>query len=158
MTEGRGTDTLEVLGLHERGAREPGFRPGHGDQRLQQHRSSPGRCRRATTLVGSNSTNSWDVTDDNDGTGVQRKTFTFTKVGNPTGGIGIDTFSLDDGVKLVGTLDGGIGTNTLNCGEYSGYATVNITGNNAGNLHEQGVDGTIASFKGIGSFVGIAAE
>jgi hypothetical protein len=108
-----------------------------------------------TTLVGPNSTNTWTVTNTDAGTvAYGSNSFSFANVGNITGGVGNDSFLLSDANKITGTLDGGIGTNLVDLSDYGANTTVDITGNNSGNVQEVGVTGATVNFKGIGSFVG----
>jgi hypothetical protein len=89
----------------------------------------------SNTLVGPNTTCTWSIFSNNEGALVSA--LLFSSIQNLTGGTGSNTFNLDAGGSLSGTLTGGGGTNTL-----VGPNTTNtwsISGTNAGNL-----DGIIA--------------
>ncbi|MCP2729862.1 CHAT domain-containing protein, partial [Limnofasciculus baicalensis] len=83
----------------------------------------------ANTLIGANTTNTWNVTGNNSGN--INSTFTFTNFTNLQGGSDTDTFTLNGGTVTSINGDGGndtlIGDNTTN--------TWNITANNGGNLN-----------------------
>lgn len=94
------------------------------------------------TLIARNAPNSWAITGLNAGS---QDGLLFTNVENLTGGSGVDTFSFTDGQKVSGTIDGGVGGDTLN---YAGYSTpvgVNL---------QTGATTGAAKFIGVESFSG----
>jgi len=96
-----------------------------------------------TTLVGRNSTSTWNITADNTGTVGATA---FANVGNLSGGTRADTFVLADG-EVSGKIDGGAGkANVLSYAPYAMPITVDLT-----TLSATNVTGGIANF---GSFVG----
>ena len=76
------------------------------------------------TLIGPNSTNVWDVT--NNGSGDLNGTVTFSHFENLTGGSGADTFKFSAGKHISGVADGKGGNNTLNFALYTTALTVNL--------------------------------
>src|SRR5579883_1118692 len=79
------------------------------------------------TLIGPNVASAWIVTGPNSGTltagGVS---LTFSGMENVTGGSGNDSFQLLAGSSLAGTLDGGLGSNTLDYSKFGKGVTVNL--------------------------------
>jgi hypothetical protein len=73
------------------------------------------------TLVGPNTTNTWDITGPDSGT---LGAVAFWGVANLTGGTGNDTFQFAPDGSVSGKIDGGGGTNTL---DYSGDGGVAAT-------------------------------
>ena len=63
------------------------------------------------TLVGTADPNTWNITADNAGT--LNSTYVFVDFENLTGGIGRDTFVMNDNYSISGTIDGAQGVNIL---------------------------------------------
>jgi hypothetical protein len=72
----------------------------------------------SVTLVGPDSSSTWNITGSNAGT--VNGTCTFSGVANLTGGSGDDSFVFGPGGGVTGMIDGGAGSNTL---DYSGSST-----------------------------------
>jgi hypothetical protein len=77
----------------------------------------------ANTLIGADTPNSWNITGQNNGT---VNSFAFTGFQYLTGGAAADTFFLQPGGGVSGTVDGGGGSNTLDYSHYSGDVTVDL--------------------------------
>lgn len=89
----------------------------------------------ANTLIGANVNNTWTISGTNAGNVSNTLgTVTFTSFANLTGGSAADTFDINNGQHVTGTLDGGAGTNTLNMAKVAASTTVNVTGTNAGTV------------------------
>ncbi|MDX2099713.1 MAG: CHAT domain-containing protein [Leptolyngbyaceae cyanobacterium bins.59] len=82
------------------------------------------------TLVGRNTTNTFTITGQNQGS---VNGFAFTNFANLTGGTGNDTFNLQSGGSLTGGIDGSGGTNTLAGAETAN--TFTLTGPTTGILN-----------------------
>ncbi|MDX2214358.1 MAG: CHAT domain-containing protein [Oculatellaceae cyanobacterium bins.114] len=84
-----------------------------------------------STLSGGSSDNVWRITGVETGTvnGIR-----FTSVSDLQGGGGDDSFTVEEGGSIFGTLSGGGGTNTLTA-EGSSINSWTITGRNAGSLN-----------------------
>jgi hypothetical protein len=76
------------------------------------------------TLVGANTTNTWNLTSTN--AGNVNGTFAFTGFPNLTGGSGADTYTFSAGAGVTGVIDGQGGTNALNYAAYSTGLYVNL--------------------------------
>src|SRR6185503_1912769 len=74
----------------------------------------------ADTLVGTNAVTTWTISGANDGS--LSTGFTFTDIANLTGGTANDTFTFTTG-SLTGSIDGGLGTNTINIAAVAGANT-----------------------------------
>ncbi|MDF1818491.1 MAG: filamentous hemagglutinin N-terminal domain-containing protein [Immundisolibacteraceae bacterium] len=81
-------------------------------------------------LVGADAANTWNITGADDGN--IGGTFTFTDMGNLTGGSNTDAFILSNAGSVVGVLDGQGGNDTLT-GDADGNA-FSVTGVNSGAL------------------------
>jgi len=80
------------------------------------------------TLVGPNTTNTWNITNANAGNlGVVR----FSGIANLTGGSANDTFNFGSGAGVTGIVNGGGGSNTLNDSAYTAPVTVNLQSDTA---------------------------
>jgi hypothetical protein len=77
----------------------------------------------ATTLIGANTTNTWNITGLDSGSVGGTN---FAQVNHLTGGTGNDTFTFADGTGIDGGIDGGKGTNVLNYAAYTTPVTVNL--------------------------------
>ncbi|MBE9128263.1 filamentous hemagglutinin N-terminal domain-containing protein, partial [Coleofasciculus sp. LEGE 07081] len=99
----------------------------------------------SNTLIGDNTSNTWEITANNTGTlnGV-----IFSGIGNLTGGELEDTFTLNGG--SVANIDGGVGSNTLIGGTINN--TWNLTDDDAGNVNGAN------NFIRIGNLMGGAAS
>jgi Ca2+-binding RTX toxin-like protein len=75
------------------------------------------------TLIGSDAPSTWTITSANAGS---VGTVSFSSIQNLTGGSAINTFALQTGGSLSGTLDGGSGTNTLDYSAFKGNVTVDL--------------------------------
>jgi hypothetical protein len=75
-------------------------------------------------LIGSNVTNTWNITATDAGN-INEAT-QFTGFANLRGGSGNDTFLFDDGINVTGRLEGGTGTNTLNYTAYTSPITIDL--------------------------------
>jgi hypothetical protein len=101
----------------------------------------------SSTLVGANTSNTWNIIGGN--AGNINGTFSFTAIQNLTGGSGDDDFKFANGAGITGTLDGGAGgTNTL---DYSAYTTPVFV-----NLQNFAASG-MAGFANINSLIGGSA-
>lgn len=116
-----------------------------------------GTASSSTTLIGANMTNNWFVTGKNVGT--LNGNFSFTNVGNLTGGTGVDIFGLASAGSVTGQVSGGSALN----GDWIDYSSRSGAVN--ANLTTGVVDGinTIANIQnvhggsGINTLVGGAA-
>ena len=99
----------------------------------------------ANTLTADNVANVWTITGADSGT-VTGIASGFTNIGNLVGGSDVDAFTLAGGT-LSGTLDGGLGSNTLTADNVSNTWT--ITGADAGS-----VTGIAGGFTNVGNLVG----
>jgi len=110
-----------------------------------------------TTLVGPNAVTTWTISAANGGS--LSSGFTFSSVQKLSGGVRANTFDLDSGASVSGTITGGSTSDTLNL-EGSGAATVNIgvnsadttTGNNLGYVSIGST--TVLNFSGIANVTG----
>ena len=100
-----------------------------------------------STLTGANTANTWNITGANSGT---VNTFPFSEFGNLTGGTVSDTFTMESGGSLTGTLTGTAGSTSTLVGS-SLASTFTITATSAGTLTSSS---GILSFKGIKILVG----
>ena len=84
----------------------------------------------ANTLIGRNADNSWAITGPNTGTLGETAAApalyvaNFSNIQNLVGGTGTDTFTFNNGSSLTGSLNGGLGTDTINL---AALATVSVT-------------------------------
>jgi hypothetical protein len=76
------------------------------------------------TLVGANTTNTWNITGTN--AGNVNGTFAFSAMSYLTGGSGNDTFKFRSGGYVTGIIDGGGGFNSLDYSSLSIGVTVNL--------------------------------
>jgi hypothetical protein len=88
----------------------------------------------SNTLVGANTANTWNITAAN--AGNINGTFSFSAIGNLTGGTANDTFNFSNGVGVSGAVNGGGGTDTLNYSQYlaADPVTVNLQTSKATNI------------------------
>ncbi len=77
-----------------------------------------------STLIGTNTVNTWNITSAN--SGDLNGTFSFTDFGNLIGGNLDDTFVFGDGVNFTGNIDGSGGTDSLNYSAFTSALTVNL--------------------------------
>jgi hypothetical protein len=77
----------------------------------------------ANTLIGPNTNNTWNLASSNAGFVGN---LSFTSVQNLTGGTGNDTFHFAAGAALTGTINGGVGFDTLDYSAYATGVTVNL--------------------------------
>ncbi|MEQ9548368.1 MAG: CHAT domain-containing protein [Coleofasciculus sp. G3-WIS-01] len=91
-----------------------------------------------STLIGTNTANTWNITANNAGT--VNGTFSFSDFTNLSGGNANDIFQLNNGVILTGTIDGGAGTDTLDYSAYTSPLTVNLA--TLGGVNIEQVTGT----------------
>jgi len=98
-----------------------------------------------TTLIGSNTINTWRITGSGAGSVAG---FMFTSMANLTGGNRADTFVFSDGASVTGTVGGGSGTDTLDLSAYTTAITVNLQTNTATGV------GTIANISSIERLIG----
>jgi hypothetical protein len=96
----------------------------------------------SNTLVGPNSTNTWDITGTNAGT--LDGSVTFSAVQNLTGGSGVDAFIFSAGQKVTGGVDGGGGGDWLDYAAYITPVTVKLWAKTA-----TGVGGGIANIRNV---------
>jgi Ca2+-binding RTX toxin-like protein len=75
------------------------------------------------TLVGANAASTWQVLSNNGG---KVGSYSFSSFENLTGGGGNDTFKLSAGQGVLGTLNGGGGTNTLSYAAYGAAQPVSV--------------------------------
>jgi len=85
----------------------------------------------ASTLVGPNATQTWNITGTGAGNIAGSPGISFSNIQNLTGGTGADTFVFSNGKGVTGTITGGGGTNTLNYSAYTTPVSVNLTGGTA---------------------------
>jgi hypothetical protein len=103
-------------------------------------------------LVGSDADNTWSITGHDAGTlssALLAGTVTFSGAANLTGGNGADTFVFADGAGVDGTIDGGVGTNTLDYSAYSSSVLVDLQTGAA-----TGVGGGIANIQNVNGGTG----
>src|SRR6202011_215013 len=96
------------------------------------------------TLVGPDTATTWNITGSN--AGSLTGGISFTAFQNLSGGSAADAFVFADGARVVGTIDGGGGSNTVNLAAYSTPVTVNLQAHTA-----TGAGGSVLN---IQSFVG----
>ena len=77
----------------------------------------------ANTLVGPNLGQTWNITARDAG---NVGNVTFTRIGSLTGGRRVDTFAPVNGATLSGSIDGGLGINTLNMSAQNRDVVVNL--------------------------------
>ena len=99
-----------------------------------------------TTLVGPNAVTIWTISGANAGS-LGSGPFTFNSVQNLSGGVLPNTFDLDTTGSVSGTITGGSTGDILDLSRSSNAATVNVTNNNAGNVHING--STVLNFSRI---------
>ena len=99
-----------------------------------------------TTLVGPNAVTIWTISGANAGS-LGSGSFTFNTVQNLSGGVLKNTFDLDTNGSVSGTITGGSTGDILDLSQSSNAATVNVTNNNAGNVHINGP--TVLNFSRI---------
>src|SRR4029079_13358388 len=96
----------------------------------------------STTLTGSGTDSTFTINAANAGTvndGVG--SFAFNTVNNLAGGAGADTFKLDNSggtASLTGTIDGGLGANTLDYSAFSGAVAVTLASASSGSAQNTG--------------------
>ncbi|MCI0496893.1 MAG: M10 family metallopeptidase C-terminal domain-containing protein, partial [Thermoplasmata archaeon] len=76
------------------------------------------------TLHGSDKTNAWCVTGTDRGS--LNAVLTFSSFENLTGGAVADTFTIQDGMGISGTIDGGSGVDTLDMSPYTTPVTIDL--------------------------------
>jgi hypothetical protein len=96
----------------------------------------------SNTLVGPNTTNTWDITGTNAGT--LDGTVTFSSIQNLTGGSGLDAFIFSAGQTVTGKIDGGGGGDWLDYAAYITPVTVKLWAHTA-----TGVGGGIANIRNV---------
>ena len=106
-----------------------------------------------TTLVGPNAVTIWTISGANAGS-LGSGPFTFSTVQNLSGGVLKNTFDLDPNGSVSGTITGGSTGDILDLSHSSNAATVNVTNNNAGNVHINGP--TVLNFSRIPNVTGTA--
>ncbi|HEY2761028.1 MAG TPA: hypothetical protein VGI75_09795, partial [Pirellulales bacterium] len=84
-----------------------------------------------TTIVGANKNSTWNITGASTGSVGG---FSFSNVGNLTGGTQNDTFVFANGSTVAGVVNGGDGTDTLNYNAYTTTITVDLSAGTASNL------------------------
>jgi Ca2+-binding RTX toxin-like protein len=84
-------------------------------------------------LFAANTPNTWNITS-NDAGGINTN-ITFNSIENLTGGSAADEFVFSNGVTIAGTVNGGLGADTLNLTASSADSIWNITAGNAGNVN-----------------------
>jgi hypothetical protein len=98
------------------------------------------------TLYAPDTTNIWNITDNNQGTLAEGINIcSFSSMENLIGGADNDTYILAADKGVNGTINGGLGTNTLNYSAYVNPVSVNIATGMATNL---------ASYSNITNFIG----
>ncbi|MFT7229081.1 MAG: hypothetical protein ACI8PW_001674, partial [Methylophilaceae bacterium] len=80
----------------------------------------------SNTFFAADTDNTWDITGTD--AGELNGLFSFTGIGNLTGGSGKDVFNFSDGAAISGQLDGGVGSgsNSLDYSDYKTTVTVNL--------------------------------
>ncbi|MGD2169558.1 MAG: filamentous hemagglutinin N-terminal domain-containing protein [Chlamydiota bacterium] len=108
------------------------------------------------TITGTNTTNAWSITaDDTSSLNNGSTTFTLNSFENLTGGSGNDTFTFNGAFQITGTIDGSIGSNTINGPNVNNVWAV--TSQTTGTLTPTGASGS-TSYSNIGSLVGNASD
>ena len=92
------------------------------------------------TLTGDDVANTWGVTGNDSGT-LTGITSGYTDIDNLAGGSDTDAFNFTDGVVVTGSIDGNVGSDTLNLSAYTTPRTVVINATSTAN----GFAGTEAS-------------
>ena len=92
------------------------------------------------TLTGDDVANTWGVTGNDSGT-LTGITSGYTDIDNLVGGSDTDAFNFTDGVVVTGSIDGNVGSDTLNLSAYTTPRTVVINATSTAN----GFAGTEAS-------------
>jgi Ca2+-binding RTX toxin-like protein len=77
------------------------------------------------TIVGPNQSSTWNITGINSVV-LQGLPINFTSFENLTGGNQSDTFHFDDGAFVMGRVDGGAGSNSMNFSAYMSLVTFNL--------------------------------
>src|SRR5690606_5132547 len=98
------------------------------------------------TLTGADVVTTWSITSNNGGTAG---TIAFNSFENLTGGSNNDSFVFSNGVGLSGSINGGLGSNTL---DYSAYTTAIAVNLQTATATELG-----GTFSNIGNFIGGSA-
>jgi hypothetical protein len=96
------------------------------------------------TLVGPNAATTWNVTGSNAGNLSGGASASFTNFQNLTGGSAADTFVFANGAGVSGTIDGGLGMNTLNYAAYSTTVIVDLQTHTA-----TGVGGSVLNIQNV---------
>lgn len=147
IVAGSGTNTLvgrnldntwTVTGTNSgtlNGATFSGFQILRGGNLSDSFRLSGGRVDQIdgaagiNTLIGDNTTNSWQLADAD--AGSVNGAIAFSNIGNLTGGNAADTFVFSDGATLSGIIDGAAGFDTLDYSDYTTPVTVDFDQNQA---------------------------
>jgi hypothetical protein len=95
------------------------------------------------TLVGPNTTNSWNISGTNSGT--LDSNVSFTNVANLTGGSGADTFTFQPAGMVTGKVDGRAGSDTLDLLAAGAQAVATGSGTIDGHMGNTGGAGTVIS-------------
>jgi CHAT domain-containing protein len=104
-----------------------------------------------STLVGPNANTTFTLTGTDTGqVSGFNSALSFSSIENLTGGTGSDTFQFSNGVSFGGTIDGGLGTDTLNYSAYTTPVTVNLAAIGALNI-ENVVGGSSGNDTLVGS-------
>ncbi|MCL1468961.1 beta strand repeat-containing protein, partial [Argonema galeatum] len=89
--------------------------------------NSPVNIAGGSTLVGANRDTNWYITDANSGNlSGYPNSLSFDNIENLVGGISNDTFVFDDGINFNGTIDGNLGSDTLNYSNFTTPVTINL--------------------------------
>ncbi|MFB2923247.1 CHAT domain-containing protein, partial [Aerosakkonema funiforme] len=89
--------------------------------------NAPANIAGGATLLGSNKDTTWNITSANSGSlSGYPNGFTFNNIENLIGGTANDIFLFNDGVKFSGTIDGNLGSDTLNYSDFTTPVTINL--------------------------------
>jgi filamentous hemagglutinin family protein len=104
-----------------------------------------------STLVGPNANTTFTLTGTDSGeVSGFNSPLSFSSIENLTGGTASDSFQFSNGVSFGGTIDGGLGTDTLNYSAYTTPVTVNLAAIGALNI-ENVVGGSSGNNTLVGS-------
>lgn len=83
-----------------------------------------GTTQAESTLIGTNTSNTWTITGNN--SGDINNNLNFSNFNNLAGGTANDTFAFNDSINFNGNINGNSGTDTLNYSNYTSSLEVNL--------------------------------
>ncbi|MCL1472465.1 hypothetical protein LAY57_17515, partial [Argonema antarcticum A004/B2] len=116
--------------------------------------NSPVNIVGGSTLVGANRDTNWYITDANSGNlSGYPNSLTFDNIENIVGGISNDTFVFNDGINFNGTIDGNLGSDTLNYSNFTTPVTINL-----GAIGGVSIENLVGTTKASSTLVGTNTE